>query len=159
MNSIFNVIILLFLCFSSVIAQVTEKPIFIKHGLITKFYQGTHQLSPKQLLEVCKTNQVAYPEMKKAKTNNDLANVFGGVGGFLIGWPIGQALAGGDANWTLAGIGVLVIGVSIPFSMEFKTHAENAIEIYNNDLDLPSEPQTSLNLHLSGNSLGIRFSF
>ena len=35
-------------------------------------------------------------------------------GGFLIGWPLGTALAGGDPNWTLAAIGAGCVAIAIP---------------------------------------------
>jgi hypothetical protein len=44
-------------------------------------------------------NQEAYNEFKKAKSSYDAVQVVGFVGGFLIEWPVGTALRGGDPQW------------------------------------------------------------
>ena len=51
----------------------------------------------------------AYPEavslINKAKTSYAFASILSYAGGFMIGWPIGTAIGGGEPNWTLAAIG------------------------------------------------------
>ena len=75
-------------------------------------------------------NQEAYNEFKKAKSSYDAVQVVGFVGGFLIEWPVGTALRGGDPQWGLAGVGAGLILISIPLSSGFSTHAIKAVEIY-----------------------------
>ena len=36
------------------------------------------------------SNQHAYDLIKKAQSNNAIATIFGGDGGFLVGWPLGS---------------------------------------------------------------------
>lgn len=43
--------------------------------------------------------------------------IFGFAGGALIGWPLGTAIAGGDPDWYLAGIGAGLAGVAIVFEV------------------------------------------
>lgn len=54
-------------------------------------------------------NQDAYVLMDKVKTRTTVVSVFSYAGGFMIGWPIGTAIAGGDPNWSLAGVGAGLI--------------------------------------------------
>lgn len=80
--------------------------------------------------------------------------------GFLIGWPIGTAIGGGDPNWLLAGIGAGILIVAIPVSKAATTNALKAVEIYN------SSQQTSyfhngvkLYLGLADHGLGLKLYF
>lgn len=45
------------------------------------------------------------------------AYIFGFSGGYLIGWPIGEAIGGGDPQWYLAGIGTGLVGVAFLFDV------------------------------------------
>ncbi len=80
----------------------------------------------------------AYELVKKARTNNTLATVLGGAGGAFVGFPLGQAMGGGDANWTLAGIGLGLVAVSIPLSSGTNKNLQQAVELYNASLSAPS---------------------
>jgi hypothetical protein len=54
------------------------------------------------------------------------------AGGALVGWPIGQALAGEDKPlWVLAGAGGGLIAVSIPFSVAASNNLVNAVDAHN----------------------------
>lgn len=73
----------------------------------------------------------AFKEFKRAKSNYDAGQVLGFIGGFLIGWPLGTALGGGDPQWGLAGGGAALLLASIPLNSGFKKHAQRALTIYN----------------------------
>ena len=64
----------------------------------TTYRQNNQKLTPAELMETLKANPAAYTEMKKARTNQTFASIFSGVGGFMVGWPIGTAAGGGEAN-------------------------------------------------------------
>lgn len=97
----------------------------------SRFYEGTRILKPRKVLERMEFNPEAFQAFKKAKSNYDAAQVLGFVGGFLIGWPLGTALGGGDPQWGLAGGGAALLLASIPLQSGFKKHAQNALTIYN----------------------------
>jgi|JI7StandDraft_1071085.scaffolds.fasta_scaffold01639_8 hypothetical protein len=97
----------------------------------TKLYNDNQQLRPREVLELMKPDSAAYAEFKKAKSNNDAAQVLGFIGGALIGWPIGTAIGGGDPEWGLAAGGAALILLAIPLGNGFNKHAAKAIEIYN----------------------------
>lgn len=95
--------------------------------------QGQPQ-KPRQLLNLMQNYPDAYLEMRKAKSNYDAASVFGFIGGFCIGYPLGQALAGGEPTWALAGVGAGMLVISIPLSNAYNKRAKNAIRMYNSEI-------------------------
>jgi hypothetical protein len=105
-----------------------------------KFSQSGRALRPRDVLQTMESNADAHEAFTKAKTNLDMATVFGGVGGFMIGWPLGTAIAGGDPQWGLVAAGAGLALMSIPFSSYFKKHATNAVEIYNGDVSVRAKP-------------------
>jgi hypothetical protein len=96
-----------------------------------RFESDTVVYSPKQVLELMRDNPLAYEEFKKAKTNYGVAGALGAIGGFMVGFPLGTAIAGGEPEWGLAAGGAALIIASIPLNRAFKNHAQNALDIYN----------------------------
>jgi hypothetical protein len=117
----------------------------------------TFYVSPKQVLQIMgKDNQLAYEEFKKARKLETSGAVMGFVGGVLILFPIGSAIAGADPEWSyLAAGGALIIG-SIPLHRSYKRHAQSAIETYNNGLTSWRPRPT---LFFSKNGVGIQLKF
>ena len=107
--------------------SITMKKVFGGY----QFYQGDKRLNVNQLVNTMKSNEQAYKEIRSAKTTYSIATVFAGAGGFMVGWPIGTAIGGGDPNWTMAGIGAGLIVVSIPLSLKFNKQASQAVNTYN----------------------------
>jgi len=130
-----------------------------KTFLGTVFRQNDKNLTPKQLLDITQSNSEAFKEMKIAKSNYDVGYVFGLAGGFLVGWPIGTAIAGGEPNWTLAGIGAGLIVISIPFSTAYNKHAKNAVNFYNNAWKLTGSNNVDFKIGLTYNGIGVRVTF
>ena len=125
-----------------------------------QFYQNEKLLTMNQLVKTMESNQEAYKVIKSAQSNNTLAQILGGVGGFLVGWPIGTALGGGEPNWTLAGIGAGVIVVAIPVSQKANKQSKRAVDIYNEKYRASSFlDETEVDFVFRGNSLGLTFTF
>jgi hypothetical protein len=139
--------------------QSTSDSIQVTKKMGTVFIQNGKALMPKQLLKITEVNPEAYKEMKIAKSNSNTANIFGMAGGFLVGWQLGTALAGGEPNWASAGIGAGLIGISIPFSVAYVKHAKNAVSIYNNGLKQSNSSNLNLNFGLTGNGLALKMTF
>ena len=70
-----------------------------------QFYQGGQRLNMKQLVNTMKPDPLAYEQIRSAKSSYNLAMVFSYAGGFMIGWPLGTAIAGGDPEWAGDGLG------------------------------------------------------
>ncbi len=117
-------------------------------------YRG-NALSANQLLEKMENNRDAYAEMTIAKSNYDVAMVCSYIGGFCIGFPIGQAIGGGKPVWALAGIGVGVVMIAIPLSINFNKHARNAVRIYNSNLTGLGFNKLNLKIEFSAGGIGL----
>lgn len=139
--------------------QNKSDSIEIKKTLGTVFRQNGKNLTPRQLLDITQSNTEAYREMKIAKTNYDVGYVFGFAGGFLVGWPLGAAIVGGEPNWTLAAIGAGLIVVSIPFSTAYTKHARNAVNLYNNGLKSTGLNKIDFKIGLTYNGIGVIVTF
>lgn len=139
--------------------QHASDTIEIKKSLGTVFRQNGKNLNTRQLLNITQSNTEAYKEMKIAKSNYDIGTAFGFAGGFLVGWPLGTAIAGGEPNWTLAGIGAGLIAVSIPFTAAYTKRAKNAVHLYNNGIKSTGMNNVDLKIGLTYNGIGIKLTF
>ena len=139
--------------------QSKSDSIQIKQRLGTVFQQNGKNLTPNQLSQITQTNQEASAEMKLARTNYNASLFFQIPGGVLIGYPLGTALAGGKANWTLAAIGAGLIVVAIPLISAYNKHARNAVAIYNKGLKNSSLIQPNIKFRLTYNGIGMRVNF
>ena len=123
------------------------------------FYQKGQWLGTKQLLELTKPYPEAYSEMLKAKADKDAATIIGLIGGFMVGWPIGAALAGGDPNWTIALIGGGAVLVSIPISNGYRKHALEATEIYNREAFKQASRKNTWEFRAGSQGIGLLLRF
>lgn len=140
-----------FLLFVSVIpshAQNQEIKIYKTFGGV-RFEMDTLTLSTKQVLNILSIDPVAYDEFKLAKRNDNISGILGFTGAFLIAFPIGTAIAGGEPEWWLAAGGGALILASIPFNRSFKNHAVNALDLYNKRFAHHVKP----NLYFTGTGL------
>ncbi len=152
------IIVFIISCLVSFSQNQTDS-IMVEKRMGTVFIQNGKMLKVRQLMEITKSNPDAYAKMKVANTNNGAATAFAIGGGFLIGWPLGTALAGGDPNWVLVGVGAGLIAISIPFSIGFSKNAKEAVSIYNRGLIIPETTKVKLNFGISNNGIGIRVAF
>ncbi len=111
---------------------------------------------PKDWVSQFEGNSEAMDLATKGKSAYSTSTVFGFVGGFLIGWPIGTALGGGEPEWAMAAAGAGVIAIAIPIASSSKKKMEEAVRIYNGD---PKRETSQLKLNFSGNGIGLAFSF
>lgn len=125
-----------------------------------KYFQGDSRLNMNQLVLAMETNEIALEQIKKAQSTNTLGMVIAGAGGFMVGWPLGTAIAGGDPNWVLAGIGAGLIVVSIPIAKKVNEQAKLAVDSYNEGLKAHSFWQRKeLELLIRGNQVGFALKF
>ncbi len=157
MKKLFLTIILCLVAFSNINAQKIE----MKKSFGTNMYlQDGKRLTLKQLTELMKNNKEALTLIKKAKTNNTWSMVLGGAGGFLVGFPIGTAIGGGDAKWELAAVGAGLILASIPLNSAYNKHSKKAVDLYNNEMSSSAYRfKPEFNFNIKGNGLGISMRF
>jgi hypothetical protein len=88
-------------------------------------------------------------------------NVLGFVGGFLLGWPIGQKIGGEESpNWTMAAVGGGILIPGIILDVKGKSKIKNAINTYNSSIGKShSTLNSSLNFALCNKGVYITCSF
>lgn len=125
-----------------------------------QFYQGNTRLNMSQLVNTMKPNERAWQLAKKARSTNTLGTIIGFAGGAMVGWPLGTALAGGDPEWVMAGIGAGLIVVAIPLSQKFNKQIKQAVDVYNAPLRGSSFwDKRELKFSISGNGAGLVLNF
>lgn len=125
-----------------------------------KFYHGGTRVELRNLVDIMRDNQEAYQSIKSARSNYNLASVIGFAGGFMVGWPIGVAVAGGEPNWALAGIGAGLLVATIPITNSFVKKSKVAVDSYNRGSASNSVwDRSEMSLSLSGPGLGLSLSF
>ncbi|QTE22025.1 hypothetical protein [Polaribacter cellanae] len=157
MKKVFLTILLSVIAFSSINAQKIEmKKVFGGY----KFSQNDKELSLNQMQEVMKNNQEAFDLVKSAKSNQTWGMILSGIGGGLIGYPIGTAIGGGNPKWVLAGVGAAFIVATIPIIKGFNRKTKKAVELYNaNQSTVSSNFRPQFNLNIKGMSMGISMTF
>jgi len=145
--------------FINLFGQNRPDSITVINRLGPVFQQNGKTLTPNKLLEITKSNQEAFSEMKTAKSNYTASMIFQLPGGFLIGYPLGTAMAGGDPNWTLAAIGAGLVVISIPFISAYNKHARKAVSAYNNGLRYSTLVRPDLRFGITCNGLGVYLRF
>lgn len=123
-----------------------------------KYIQNGKNLTLKEMVQLMENNQPAFELIKKAKSNQSTANVLAAIGGGLIGWPIGTAIGGGDANWTLAGIGAGIVAIALPISSGAAKKANQAVDIYNASLTSTTYQKWNPEINFIANANGFGFS-
>lgn len=161
MKNLFCTFALLTLCTYFTLGQSQNDSIFIEKVFDgQRYYHGENLISMKELVNILKVNEHAYKEIRSARTSQTIAMILSFTGGFMIGWPIGTSLAGGDPQWEIAAIGLGVVIVSIPINISHRKKAARAIDIYNSGLQISSEQNKGdLRMSLSTGSIGINFRF
>lgn len=124
------------------------------------FTQNENTLSLGDLSKIVEDTPQAEDLIKKAKTTTVFTTILSFAGGGLIGWPIGEAIGGGDPNWALAGIGAGLVAVAIPLSSSASKKAKEAVDLYNASLEKQTNNFTpELNILASGSGLGLSLRF
>ncbi len=134
----------------------------VKAGGGYNFRLNGETINVNNMQVLMQNNTEALKYLKKAKTTNGFLSVISYAGGFLIGYPLGTLIGGGEPNWMLAAVGCGLVAIAIPISSSVKSNARKAVSIYNSGLSGTSYRSTeTYNLHLSysQNGLGLCLTF
>ena len=124
-----------------------------------KFIQNEKVLKYSDLLTIVASNREAYSLIKSAQTSNGFSTVLGAVGGFLVGYQLGTAIVGGEPNLTVGGVGLGLIAISIPISINASKKAKQGVAIYNKQIKELSYSQPKLNFGITQNGVGLLLKF
>ena len=117
------------------------------------------ELTIAKLGEMMQNNLVATEYLKKAKGSSGFANVFGYAGGFLIGYPLGTAIGGGKANWTMFVVGCGLVVIAIPIVSSGNRNLKKAVNAYNHDEMASNLTKYNLTLGINQSGLGLTVCF
>ena len=125
-----------------------------------KYYQYGNRISMTEVVDILEDNYDAHVQLKAARVNYRLSNMFGVVGGLMIIYPPASALAGGRPLWLLAGIGTGLVIAAIPVSKLASRQTKEAISLYNGQLKKPRlQPESLIQFGKTNNGIGIVLSF
>jgi hypothetical protein len=156
---VFAAALLMIFITSLVFAQESEEKAPIeteKKGLGVRYtYEGKPIKRLADFYPIMEGNPEAIAQINKAKTNRGVSSGFAVAGGLLLGWPLGQALAGAeDPNWALAGVGGGLIVVGAVFGVRSDKQLRNGVDIYNDAVALNNIPSSGFAIACNLNSLG-----
>lgn len=115
-----------------------------------KFVQYGKTLKMRELGEIVKSNETSFELIKKGHTGNFIGQVLGSVGGFIIGWQLGNLISNIATDLNLAGIGAGLIVIGIPISIKSNKNTNLGLEIYNNTLEPTSQFEFQRSLKFDG---------
>ena len=133
-----HIITLFLICFAfgSSFAQnqntAVEPEIEMKVSLLGyRFFKDGERLTWKELVKTTEAVEEANQLIKKARTQNLITNISAGVGGFMIGFPIGQKSNDYEPMWELAYIGGAILIAGFPFAIKAFNNVNKGIDNYN----------------------------
>jgi len=145
---------------STMVAQTSADTLVVRGNAWTgfTFQQNQRTYTLREMPALMQNNQEAHNFIQKARNQNTISMVLGAAGGFLIGWPLGTAIAGGDPNWALAAVGGGLIAVTIPITISAKRNANRAVQIYNEGVQT-QQSNLSINLGITPQGVGFQINF
>lgn len=121
--------------------------------------EGRINLRGAQLL--AKDNEEAYRLLRAARTHNVFSGIFGGIGGFCIGWSLGRMIATNEASVPMVITGLAAISASIPFSVLTTKKTLEGVRAYNEGLGKVSanKRRVEYSLAANGKTVGLLVQF
>ena len=127
-----------------------------------KFYYDGLKVNADGVERIMRSNTEALELLRQGNKQANGASVVGGIGGFLIGWPIGTAIAGGDPAWELAGVGAGISVISAIIYSSANKKIKRSIELYNagtpSSYSMPGVIR-EINLMVRPAEVGLSFTF
>jgi hypothetical protein len=151
---------LVFICTKSVKAQSVTDSIRIYKGAFGNIYlKDGKSLRGRTLYKVLSKNPETLPHITAAKTNNIFGNIFGGAGGFILGYQLGSSYTRSRPNWFALSSGAVLAALQIPFEVARVKYTKKAVLVYNNDILKTSSVKSTFNFGLSSNGFGLKIGF
>lgn len=100
-----------------------------------RFYLNGEKISKQEVFNLFGDNEFYKNKLKSGLKQQSIAVAISSLGGFLIGYPLGQKLGGSnDPSWHLLGIGAGIVALSIPLDIASKHNITEAFDFFNNTL-------------------------
>lgn len=126
-----------------------------------KYIKSGSSLSWNQLYDILGEDPDTRQEVNMTRVNDGVGTVLGYVGGFCIGFSIGNMIFNGanKVNMILGGAGIGTAAIGFVFASAAEKHMMNAISIYNANLGKTAGGDVSLNFGLTQSGVGLTLSF
>lgn len=98
---------------------------------MVKYYRNDRRLDIPEVRNYLQTNHAAAKYFKKSRSLNTLGTIFGIIGGFAVGWELGNLISGREIDWTVMAPGLVLTGFTIAFDIGSKKAAKRAVYLYN----------------------------
>jgi len=130
---LFTLICALFFISSSFSQALLTDSIHIKSSAFgtVKYFRSDRRLDIPEVRNYIQSNPEAYKYFKKSRTATTLSIIFGAVGGFFVGWELGNIIRGGYVDWQVMAPGLVLSGCSLAFDIGSKKSAKRSVYIYN----------------------------
>lgn len=129
----FCLVFFLLLIQSLTVTAQREKKLSFKSGFWGyNYFEGGNRISRRDALQLLNGQPEAIKLFTKGGEDVVFGYIFSAAGGFMIGWPIGEAIAGKkDPQWPLlaGGFAGLIVGGALEKS--FKRKTRQAFDLYN----------------------------
>ncbi len=159
--------VLLILCIStSFVKAQTQNPdgvLSYKSSFWTgnTFYYDGLKVSSDGVERIMRSNTQALELLRQGNRQANGASVVGGIGGILIGWPVGTAIAGGEPAWELAGVGAGISVISAFIYSAANKKIKRSIALYNTGTSTAQSNSKirEIKLAVTAAEVGISFTF
>ena len=151
--------VMLLLGLASLHAQTSNDPIIIeKRG---KFmYQGQAVTNTKTMKAIVANNEMALKEVKKASVAEGFSMALTGIGGFAMGWELGNVIGGRSFNPYVFGGGLGVAAIGFGLIPVYLKHMTKSATIYNDSLGTTTYSNPiKIDLGLVPGGIGMTLSF
>lgn len=109
-----------------------SRAIDTEHG----YRQDNAALDREDMLRKLEHEPVAAPAVGRARALATISLLLAGVGGALIGWPLGEKLAGNEQpHWSLLYAGGATVAVAIPLAFWADGSVSSAVRAHNEGIE------------------------
>ena len=116
------------------------------------------KLAPAKVREIMSGNSEALKMYNSGRALGTTGMIFGGVGGFLVGFDLETRLGGGEGNGTLLAVGGVTLGAGLVLGLIGDANVKKSVTLYNSKLSSNSTPlQINFGLMQTGIGLSMRF--
>lgn len=142
-RNLWLIIVSSFLLSQHVISQRDSLSYTINSYGIFNFKNNDIEVPKREFYRYLAKNDPAFQMFKSGKTNITVSTTLSYVGGFLIGWNIGDYLFRKKKGFTTGLIGCALVGVSFPIYYGGIDKTNKALKMYHDDIlptVIPNEP-------------------
>lgn len=109
--------------------------VVIVGGLLFPSYtHHSERLSSKSLTNLLEMETLTINSLSSAKKNDRISELLLIAGGVFVGMSMGQLIRDNSFNWSYSGIGLGLVSISVPFSINATKKRNCAVTIYNSSM-------------------------